>query len=288
MAPTPLNPWEVLDIDRTSDKAVIRQAYKKMVLRHHPDKVQQDWTRKDYHAEKFELIQSAWEFLSVDSKREAEDPQCWLDFLLQRRAAAQRGREKERERAEFIKFALQLFDEVDDRGNSAQPLTRLKTPKAPQSAGGGDDQLSKKIEEALRHQNRREATVPKATPELTLASKFKAKTATERQEKLHAVPPEQLNLERMNPDLDDAHADIIAVHGLGAIPDITWRENKSGVNWLSDKAMLPSATPKARIFRFGYDSLWMGDTPIRTTLSTIAIKLLLCLSVVRAVCLQRR
>lgn len=87
----------------------------------------------------------------------------------------------------------------------------------------------------------------------------------------------------MNPDLEDPLVDFVAVHGLGAIPDITWKEKKSGTVWLSDKSMLPAAIPRARILRFGYDSLWMGDTPIRTTLSTIAIKLLLCLSVARAV-----
>lgn len=101
--------------------------------------------------------------------------------------------------------------------------------------------------------------------------------------KLFAVPATQLNLEQMNPALEDPQVDLVAVHGLGAIPNITWTEKKSETNWLSDERMLPAAAPKARILRFGYDSLWMGETPIRTTLSTIAIKLLLCLSVARTV-----
>lgn len=100
-------------------------------------------------------------------------------------------------------------------------------------------------------------------------------------EKLYAVPVEQLNIQVMNSNQEDARVDIVAVHGLGAIPDITWKESVSGINWLSHEEMLPRAVPEARILRFGYDSLWMGRTPIRTSLSTIAYKLLLSLNMIR-------
>ena len=63
---------------------------------------------------------------------------------------------------------------------------------------------------------------------------------------------------------------MVAVHGLGAIPEITWKEKTSGVNWLRDKAMLPSAIPNARIMRFGYDSMWLGRNPVRTNIRAIA------------------
>ncbi|KIM74852.1 hypothetical protein PILCRDRAFT_79711, partial [Piloderma croceum F 1598] len=55
-----------------------------------------------------------------------------------------------------------------------------------------------------------------------------------------------------------------------AIPEITWKEKTSGVNWLKDKAMLPSAIPNARIMRFGYDSMWLGHNPVRTNIRVIA------------------
>jgi len=67
---------------------------------------------------------------------------------------------------------------------------------------------------------------------------------------------------------------VVAVHGLGAIPEITWKEKTSGVNWLKDKTMLPSTVPKARIMRFGYDSMWLGRNPVRTNIRIIADNLL--------------
>ncbi|CAH0045530.1 unnamed protein product [Clonostachys solani] len=91
----------------------------------------------------------------------------------------------------------------------------------------------------------------------------------------------------MNPSIRDGRVDIVAVHGLGAIPDITWKEKASSINWLSHDDMLPKAVPEARILRFGYDSLWMGETAIRTSLSTIAYKLLLSLNIMRAEDLER-
>jgi hypothetical protein len=70
---------------------------------------------------------------------------------------------------------------------------------------------------------------------------------------------------------------VVAVHGLGAIPEITWKEKKSGVNWLEHEAMLPSAIPDARIMRFGYDSMWLGRHPVRTNIQIIADNLLAAL-----------
>lgn len=93
-----------------------------------------------------------------------------------------------------------------------------------------------------------------------------------------SVPPSQLGLKILNSKTANVCVDIVAVHGLGAIPETTWKESKSGVDWLSDSDMLPLAVPEARIMRFGYDSLWLGKEPIRTKLSIIADKLLLVLS----------
>jgi hypothetical protein len=100
---------------------------------------------------------------------------------------------------------------------------------------------------------------------------------------LSTVPSSQLGLKILHQRTGNTCVDIVAVHGLGAIPEITWKDSKSSVNWLSDSTMLPKVVPEARIMRFGYDSLWLGKEPIRTKLSTIANKLLLVLGRERAV-----
>lgn len=141
---------------------------------------------------------------------------------------------------------------------------------------------------------------PKDTADGVPGADTDSETVESSKKKLYFIPDEQRNLKVMNPSLADAQVDIIAVHGLGAIPDITWtcrrKDSEEKINWLSDEEMLPKATPKARILRFGYDSLWMGSgensnskspDPIRTSLSKIAIKLLLCLGITRIVCILR-
>jgi hypothetical protein len=75
---------------------------------------------------------------------------------------------------------------------------------------------------------------------------------------------------------------VVAVHGIGADPDITWTEN--GLNWLEHLEMLPSALPAARIMRFGYDSRWKGDDAVKQRLSAVSERLLRSLSSVRKVC----
>ncbi|CAI6035875.1 unnamed protein product, partial [Clonostachys chloroleuca] len=185
------------------------------------------------------------------------------------------------ERQEFVAYALQLFDEAKKQN--------LTTSDNNTTAFKSDGPLShSSIEEQIKQRNKAfeksKTNLPRnPVPSQPLGPSKKARHATtdQRTKKLQAVPVEQLNLEVMNPGIADGRVDIVAVHGLGAIPDITWKEKTSSINWLSHKDMLPQAVPEARILRFGYDSLWMGETPIRTSLSTIAYKLLLSLNMMR-------
>ncbi|KAK7739590.1 hypothetical protein SLS63_001936 [Diaporthe eres] len=130
--------------------------------------------------------------------------------------------------------------------------------------------LSESSGDELPEDEPREDQEPHSTDEQTPSAAKK--------KRLFSVPATQLGMRVMNPGPVNPTVDIVAVHGLGAIPDITWKESKSGVNWLSDPQMLPSRTPDARILRFGYDSLWLGKEAIRTRLPTIADKLLLVLA----------
>ena len=75
---------------------------------------------------------------------------------------------------------------------------------------------------------------------------------------------------------------LVAVHGLGAMPDLSWTESKSKVNWLRD--LLPEDLPRTRIMQFGYNSIYFGKDPVRTSLVNIANKLLQALRSKRRVC----
>ena len=71
---------------------------------------------------------------------------------------------------------------------------------------------------------------------------------------------------------DEINVDIVAVPGLGANPEFTWRTNK--VDWLRDSNMLPRYVEKARIMVFEYESQWFGKGSINQRLSIVADQLL--------------
>ncbi|KAH6641386.1 hypothetical protein F5144DRAFT_130693 [Chaetomium tenue] len=64
----PPDPWKALGIERNADKSEIRTAYKKLVLKCHPDKIQ-DPTLKALKADEFQKVQQAWELLNDDAEK---------------------------------------------------------------------------------------------------------------------------------------------------------------------------------------------------------------------------
>ncbi|KAK4189107.1 hypothetical protein QBC35DRAFT_166816 [Podospora australis] len=67
MSDLPPDPWKTLGVDKAADKSEIRTAYRKLVLKCHPDKVQ-DATLKAQKQEEFQKVQEAWELLNDDAK----------------------------------------------------------------------------------------------------------------------------------------------------------------------------------------------------------------------------
>ena len=61
--------YEVLEIERTSDKETIKKAYRKMAMKYHPDRNPDDKEAE----EQFKRVNEAYEVLSDDSKREIYD-----------------------------------------------------------------------------------------------------------------------------------------------------------------------------------------------------------------------
>ena len=65
---------------------------------------------------------------------------------------------------------------------------------------------------------------------------------------------------------------IIAIPGLGADPEYTWKKDK--VHWLRDANMLPKKIPHAKISVFQYQSQWFGKGSVDERIDNVANKLL--------------
>lgn len=80
MSNLPPDPWKVLGVDKIADKTEIRSAYRKLVLKCHPDKVQ-DPTLKAQKQDEFQKVQQAYELLNDDTERAKYEDQVKLAEL---------------------------------------------------------------------------------------------------------------------------------------------------------------------------------------------------------------
>ena len=62
--------YEILGVDKSADKKQIKKAYKRLAMKHHPDR---NTDNKEAAEEKFKEIQKAYAILSDDQKRQAYD-----------------------------------------------------------------------------------------------------------------------------------------------------------------------------------------------------------------------
>lgn len=87
MATLPPDPWKALGVDKSADKSEIRSAYKKLVLKCHPDKVQ-DPQLKAQKQDEFQKVQQAYELLNDDAERTKYEEQVKLMELRKMAQAA--------------------------------------------------------------------------------------------------------------------------------------------------------------------------------------------------------
>lgn len=79
-SPPPPDPYQALGVPPSSDIAAIRSAHRKLVLKHHPDRIQ-DPALKEKGKDAFQKIQQAYEILSDPVKRSRYDDQVKLAAL---------------------------------------------------------------------------------------------------------------------------------------------------------------------------------------------------------------
>ena len=79
-SPPPEDPYAALGVAKDATTANIKTVYRKLVLKHHPDKVQ-DETKKQAAADQFNKIQQAYKLLSDDTQRRVYDASAKLDEL---------------------------------------------------------------------------------------------------------------------------------------------------------------------------------------------------------------
>lgn len=275
----PEDPYDILGIDEDATFTEIRKSYRILLWRIHPDRSPDPVERAKRRPE-FERVQWAYEILSDEDARREYDHMA--------RAKELREQSMKRSKPESTSGYFESISANTLSWNTTLPARGSLSDRVYSVAF---DSEKRRIEKDINERNERARKYltenvgndapwwekQQEDPGQTRVDKLKT-LSTEKDKKLSSVPATQLGLRVMNPGLVDAAVDIVAVHGLGAIPEITWKDSKSGVNWLSDPRMLPSLTPEARILRFGYDSLWLGKEAIRTRLPTIADKLLLVLA----------
>ncbi|KAK5463021.1 hypothetical protein LTS15_002733 [Exophiala xenobiotica] len=87
-SPVPPDPYAALGISKDADSSVVRTAYRKLALKHHPDRIRDERLREK-GLEEFRRIQQAYEILSDPARRSRYDDKVRLAEL--RKEAMMRG-----------------------------------------------------------------------------------------------------------------------------------------------------------------------------------------------------
>lgn len=124
MSNLPPDPWKALGVDKTADKSEIRTAYRKLVLKCHPDKVQ-DATLKAQKQEEFQKVQQAYELLNNDSELSKYEEQLRKTQQASMKTAANMSIPRTPKPARY---------EYDIR-TAEPPVTRYKSSYSSPSAG---------------------------------------------------------------------------------------------------------------------------------------------------------
>jgi curved DNA-binding protein CbpA len=76
-SPLPPDPYLALGLPRDATAATIKTTYRKLILKFHPDKVQ-DAAQKQIASDQFHKVQTAYEIIGEEDRRARYDAQCKL------------------------------------------------------------------------------------------------------------------------------------------------------------------------------------------------------------------
>ncbi|KJX96910.1 hypothetical protein TI39_contig594g00001, partial [Zymoseptoria brevis] len=141
MVPLPADPYAALDIPRDATSAAIKTRYRKLVLRHHPDKVS-DEGQQEEAGDKFYKIQAAYEILIDEDRRGRYDAQVKL-AALRADAKERRGpgsvydtrasdraapRYEERPPSHSARYFVRNLEEVTQKGRDRKYSSGIMNP----------------------------------------------------------------------------------------------------------------------------------------------------------------
>lgn len=159
MSHLPPDPWKALGVDKSADKTEIRSTYKKLVLKCHPDKVQ-DPTLKAQKQDEFQKVQQAYELLIDDAERTKYEEQLKLAELRKQAAMMSKAANSSAPRTPTRQFFTYEIRTAEPRFKSSSsphdipPASSKVYPSQHHAARSWDDDMSPRTQ-AIYEEERR-------------------------------------------------------------------------------------------------------------------------------------
>ncbi|KAK3674621.1 hypothetical protein LTR78_005343 [Recurvomyces mirabilis] len=140
-SPLPPDPYLALGVAKDASAAIIKLQYRKLVLKFHPDKVQ-DESQKQIASDQFHRIQTAWEIVGDEERRKRYDAQVDLaqlrkDVLADRQSGGSRVGPDSRAAREGP-LRTTSYARGADRSQETSPTYEERKPGYAPAPSGGD------------------------------------------------------------------------------------------------------------------------------------------------------
>ncbi|KAI2608930.1 DnaJ-domain-containing protein [Hypoxylon fragiforme] len=153
MSPLPPDPYKALGVSKDAQLSEIRSAHRKLVLKCHPDKIQ-DAQLKEEKQKEFQQVQQAYELLSNETERNKYDDQVKLEELKRESRMASASTSSPRPTRHEKKY----YSNVDIRDAEPRPSTFATSPGShnvyshtPPSRSWDEDIYAKRFDEKPRY-----------------------------------------------------------------------------------------------------------------------------------------